>query len=242
MQAKAHHSVGTLTDALADEVVIQIFNRAILCAELIVSRLPVFQILENLVLGVSFFFLCLGWLRISRLCHRASTTRWTILAIVVLGSQRCLLLAHLASSSLSKQVIALDSTTSLILWKLLVLERRLRASLYTLHVLWHDGPGVRQLVFVVLQVVHLDLSYVGAGDCTISPIRFHELLALGGNSHLPLLHVLLARVSDEVGNTQHLRLVHSVTGLPQQVLGHLLIELASSRVATLARLAIAISI
>ena len=54
-----------------------------------------------------------------------------------------------------------------------MLERRLRACLDTLHVLGHDGTSVRQLVFVVLQVVHFDLSNVSAGDCTIGSIRIH---------------------------------------------------------------------
>lgn len=42
VQAKADYCVCTLADALADEIVIQIFNRAILCAEFIFSRLTVF--------------------------------------------------------------------------------------------------------------------------------------------------------------------------------------------------------
>lgn len=42
VQAKADYCVSTLADALADEIVIQIFNRAILCAEFIISRLTVF--------------------------------------------------------------------------------------------------------------------------------------------------------------------------------------------------------
>ena len=60
MQSQAHHSIGTLADALANEVVVQVFDGAICGAELLLGRLAIFKILEDLVLRVSIFLLLLS--------------------------------------------------------------------------------------------------------------------------------------------------------------------------------------
>ena len=53
MEAQAHDSVGTLADPLTDKVIVQVFDRAVLRAEFILSWLSIFQVLENFVLWMS---------------------------------------------------------------------------------------------------------------------------------------------------------------------------------------------
>ena len=55
MQAKTHHSVGTLADPLPNEVIVQVLDRAIRGAELITGRLAVLEVLEHFILRVSIF-------------------------------------------------------------------------------------------------------------------------------------------------------------------------------------------
>lgn len=70
VQAETYHSVGTLPDALPDEIVVEVLNRTVLGAKLIISRLPIFEVLKDLVLRVPLLFLSLLLLLLLRLCLR----------------------------------------------------------------------------------------------------------------------------------------------------------------------------
>ena len=53
MKAKSHNGISSLTDTLADKIVIQVLDRTILGAEFIFGGLAVLEILQHLVLGMS---------------------------------------------------------------------------------------------------------------------------------------------------------------------------------------------
>ena len=57
MEAESHDSICTLTDPLAYKVVVKVLDGAILCAELVLSWLTIFQIFKHLVLWVTLLFL-----------------------------------------------------------------------------------------------------------------------------------------------------------------------------------------
>ena len=100
------------------------------------------------------------------------------------------------------------STSSSALVDILLLECDLTSG-STLHRLGHDGPTiVRQMILIMLQIVHLDLPDVSRGD---GLAIFHYSPALSDSeSELPLLHILLAGIRHEIGNSQHLCLVEAM--------------------------------
>jgi hypothetical protein len=92
---------------------------------------------------------------------------------------------------------------------LLLLKRNLARG-GPFHQLAHSR-GVCRQVFVVVQVVHLDLPDVSTRD---------SIVRVAG-----VLDVLLARVRNNFRHSKHLNLVSRGARLPQQVLSHLSVEL-----------------
>ena len=63
METQTYNSIGTLPNSFADEIVVQILDRTIRCAELILSRLPIFQVLKHFILWMAILFM-VSWLRL----------------------------------------------------------------------------------------------------------------------------------------------------------------------------------
>lgn len=90
VETKSDDSVGTLTDTLPDKVAVQVLDGGVDCAEFVLGRLPILQVLEHFVLRMSILFLlerlflredCLGR---SNLCQLL-LIRWTKLIGVVIN-------------------------------------------------------------------------------------------------------------------------------------------------------------
>ena len=130
MKSKTHYGVCTLTDPLSNEVVVEVFDRAILSTEFVVCRLAILQIFEHLVLGMTFLFLSrLRFILLLRLCSCCC------------GRCRRLLLSleHvcvLEVSSTTRSLIELQLVLLMVL--LLLLQRDLTGCL-AVHGLRHNG-------------------------------------------------------------------------------------------------------
>lgn len=61
MKAESNNSIGTLSNSFTNEIVVQILDRTIRCAELILSRLPIFQVLKHFILWMAILFM-ISWL------------------------------------------------------------------------------------------------------------------------------------------------------------------------------------
>ena len=74
----------------------------------------------------------------------------------------------------------------------------------------------------MLEVVHFYLSDVSARDSILLSLMSSRVAA----DHSLVLYVFLARIGDQVGDSEHFGLHRAVPALPQQVLRHdLLVEL-----------------
>ena len=145
VQAQTHHSVGTLTNPLSNEVVVQILDRTIRSAKLITCRLAVLEVLEHFILRVSIFLgLILGLLLLHLLL--------LLLGLVLGGFGDFIGLDH-ACSVVERWLVA-----SLLLVLLVVLGR-----VDILACWW----GLDLLLLLLLQVVHFDLSDVSTGNCSV---------------------------------------------------------------------------
>ena len=93
MQTKSHNGVGTLTNPLADKVMIEVLDRTIISAKLVISWLAILEVFKDLVLWVPIFFLGVGLrLILSWHCRCITSALWHEL-IVIVGCWHGLLLS-----------------------------------------------------------------------------------------------------------------------------------------------------
>ncbi len=223
MQSETNDGIGTLTDSLANKVVVKVLDWAIGCAKLILSGLPIFQILQNLVLRVPILFLGICSLSILfwRSNHITSVLWVGGSKLVVVVSLSKTLFALLIRTTLGEN-ICVCSTRS---FTALAVECNLAARLST-QVLCNDWSICWNCILVVLHVVHLDLANVRTSDSAVI-IGAVFTCRSSYECRLPLLYHLLARISHKVGHSQNFSLIVVLAWLAQQILRHLLVKLLS---------------